>query len=144
MNPNLHRAATDPAYDTGAAGWSRRVAQRPLDHDEQRELVGHFQRTETESARGEAQLEHVEREHREVERGQLAAVQTLIGRLAHYTRYSRTCTVELAADAPVRQYLISEFQRTATQHGGPMPADPPRQVPKFDVRWVQQISSPRA
>ena len=137
-------AAADPAYDTGAAGWSRRVAQRPLDHDEQRELVSHLQRTETESARGEAQLEHVEREHREVERGQLAAVQTLIGRLAHYTRYSRTCTVELAADAPVRQYLISEFQRTATQHRGPMPADPPRQVPKFDVRRVQQISNPRA
>ena len=120
-------AADDPAYDTGAAGWSRRVAQRPLDHDEQRELVSHLQRTETESARGEAQLEHVERDHREIERASLDTVRMLIGRLPHYTRYARTCTVELPADEPVRRYLISEFQRTATQHRGPMPADPPRQ-----------------
>ena len=133
-------AAANPACDTGAASWSRRVAQsrwRPLDHDE-RELV---QRTEAESTRGE---EHVEGEHRELECGELAAAQALIGRLAHYTRYARTTTVELHTDAPVRQYLISEFQRTATQHRGPMPADPPRQVPKFDVRRVQQISNPRA
>ena len=137
-------AAADPAYDTGAAGWSRRVAQRPLDHDEQRELVSHLQRTETESARGEAQLEHVERDHREIERASLDTVRMLIGRLPHYTRYARTCTVELPADEPDRRYLISEFQRTATQHRGPMPADPPRQVPKFDVRRVQKISNPRA
>ena len=136
--------ANDPAYQTDAAGWRRRVAQRPLDDTEQRELIGHLQRSENENVRGEAELQQLETRRRELERAKLMAVQTSIRRLPHHTRYSRTRVDDLANDNPVRQHLIDEFQRTATRHRGPAPDDPLRQAPKFEVRLVQQIFNPRA
>ena len=137
-------AVNDPAYAIDGEAWQRRVSQRPLTHDEQRELVSSLRRTEHHAVQGNAEHAALEQTHQTTQRERLAAVQASIRMLPHYTRYSTTRRTILPNEDPVRAHLIAEFLRTRTAHRGRVRGSLHCQVPKFAVQRVERLYNPRS
>ena len=76
-------------------------------------------------------------------KNKVTALKESMGKLPHFSRYSRTNTFKLDSGSELFKHLAAEFKRTRTRHRGPSPGDPVRRAPEFEVSRIERIVAPR-